>query len=97
MDEMSGSEYMASHRVSAVTPVRLAVWSHSTCRGNKFMFSRDGLDSTLVASLIFLCTHAHAHTQQPQLALPHSKPGMNFRGARKSLRYAGRTHSVGLV
>jgi len=57
MDVMSGSEYMASHRVSAVTSVRLAVWSHSTCWGNKFMLSRDGLDSTLVASLIFHCTH----------------------------------------
>ena len=50
------------------------------------MLSRDGLDSTLVASLIFHCTHTHTHThtQSAQLTLPHSKPWITFREAKKT-------------
>jgi len=46
------------------------------------MLSRDGLDSTLVASLIFHCTHTHTHSQQP--TLPHSKPWRASREARET-------------
>jgi hypothetical protein len=75
MDVMSRSEYMASHRVSTVTSVRLAVWSHSTCRGNKFVLWSDGLDSTLDAALIFQSTYTG------QLSIPDCKHCITFREA----------------
>lgn len=64
MDATSSSEDTASHCVSAVAPVHLAGWPHSTCWENKFMSWRGVLDSTLVASLILHFTFTH----KPQLA-----------------------------